>query len=313
MKKTLIALAAVAAVSAASAQVTLSGGVRAAMQNSGVAGAETILSGNDTSVNNLTFTATEDIGGGMKITGAYTMRSNLMTGENSSGQDAATVAAGNANWRNTTIELSGNFGAVKAGRFGLSGLFAYDPFGATGTIATYASGATSGGRYNNMLQYSTPNMSGFDAVMGVSIDGSATNDDARWLYVNFNQGALSARVYTETGVADNVSATPVAAYTTSGAGVSYNLGVAKPMIGYSTAKLALTGVAVAEIYTVGATVPFGSSTAKFAYLRNATASTDTVAFGVDYALSKTSGLFADIAKLSANANPTWQIGIQKAF
>jgi hypothetical protein len=43
------------------------------------------------------------------------------------------------------------------------------------------------------------------------------------------------------------------------------------------------------------------------------ASTDTVAFGVDYALSKTSGLFADIAKLSANANPTWQIGIQKAF
>jgi len=307
MKKTLIALAAVAAVSAASAQVTLSGGVRAAMQNSGVAGAETILSGNDVAVNNLTFAATEDIGGGMKITGSYTMRSNLMTGENSSGQDAATVAAGNANWRNTSIELSGNFGAVKAGRFGLSGLFAYDPFGATGTIATYASGVA-GGRFNNMLQYTSPSMSGINAVVGVSIDGSATKDDARWVYVNYNQGALSARVYSETS-----SATPATQTISSGAGASYNLGVATAMVGFSTARLVTASAATAEYYTVGATVPFGSATAKIAYHRNTVASADTIAVGVDYALSKTSGLFADIAKLSANANPTWQIGIQKAF
>jgi hypothetical protein len=308
MKKTLIALAAIAAVGAASAQVTISGGVRAAVQNSGVANTETILSGNDVAVNNLTFAATEDIGGGMKITGAYTMRNNLMTGETSSGQTAATVLAGNANWRNTSIELSGNFGAVKAGRFGLSGLFAYDPFGATGTIATYASGAYAGGRYNNMLQYTSPSMSGINAVVGVSIDGSATMDDARWVYVNYNQGALSARVYSETS-----SATPATQTISSGAGASYNLGVATAMVGYSTARLVTASAATAEYYTVGATVPFGSATAKIAYHRNTVASADTIAVGVDYALSKTSGLFADIAKLSANANPTWQIGIQKAF
>ena len=307
MKKTLIALAAVAAVGAASAQVTLSGGVRAALQNSGVANAETILSGNDTSVNNITFTATEDIGGGMKITGQYVARTNLMTGEISSAQDAATSALGSAHYRNTTIELSGNFGAVKAGRFGLSGLFAYDPFGATGSIATYASG-TAGGRFNNMLQYTTPSMSGINAVVGVTIDGVATMDDARWVYVNYNQGALSARIYSETS-----SATPATQTISSGAGASYNLGVATAMAGYSTNRLVTASAAAAEYYTVGATVPFGSATAKIAYHRNTVASADTIALGVDYALSKTSGLFADIAKLSANANPTWQVGIQKAF
>ena len=307
MKKTLIALAAVAAVGSASAQVTISGGVRAALQNSGVAGAETILSGNDVSVNNLTFSATEDIGGGMKISGSYTMRNDLMTGETSSAQNATTVAAGNANWRNTSIELSGNFGAVKAGRFGLSGLFAYDPFGATGSSATYASG-TAGGRFNNMLQYTTPSMSGINAVVGVTIDGVATMDDARWVYVNYNQGALSARIYSETS-----SATPATQTISSGAGASYNLGVATAMVGYSTNRLVTASAAAAEYYTVGATVPFGSATAKIAYHRNTVASADTIAVGVDYALSKTSGLFADIAKLSAKANPTWQVGIQKAF
>ena len=85
------------------------------MQNSGAAGAKTVISGNDVAMNYIAFTAKEDLGNGMSATGYYMMRNNLMTGESSSGQPAAVAALGNANWRNTYAAIAGNFGEVKAG------------------------------------------------------------------------------------------------------------------------------------------------------------------------------------------------------
>ncbi len=276
------------------------------MQNSGVSGAKTVIGTNDVSVNYIAFTATEDLGGGMSATGYYMMRNNLMTGESSSGQSAATIAAGNANWRNTYAAIAGGFGEVKAGRWGLAGLYGFDPFGATGTVMTFSDAI--GGRYNSMGQYKTPTVSGFNATLGMTAQGVAATEEAAWAYVDYAAGPLAARVLYEKNQA--LTAAQDEAY---GAGISYDLGSAKLIAGYAKKQNVVTGNTSAEAYNIGATMPFGAATAKFGYLHSTFADTDMVGVGVDYALSKTTGLFVDIGKLSTNANATFQVGFQKYF
>jgi protein involved in ribonucleotide reduction len=284
----------------------LSGAVRAAVQNSGVSGAKTVIGTNDVSVNYIAFTATEDLGGGMSATGYYMMRNNLMTGESSSGQSAATIAAGNANWRNTYAAIAGGFGEVKAGRWGLAGLYGFDPFGATGTVMTFSDAI--GGRYNSMGQYKTPTVSGFNATLGMTAQGVAATEEAAWAYVDYAAGALGARVLYEKDQA--LTATQREAY---GAGLSYNLGSAKLMGGYAKISNVKSGATTSEQYNIGATMPFGAATAKLGYSHNKIGSIDMVGVGVDNALSKTTALFGDIGKNSANANATFQVGFQKYF
>jgi len=343
MKKTLVALAALAVVGAASAQVTLSGGVRAAIQNTGAAGAETSLSGNEPAANNITITAVEDLGGGMKVTALYHMRNDLMTGDASTSRPGTFV---NGLWRNTAVWLDGGFGQVKAGRWGLSGLYSFDPFGAYGSVINpYAGGSSGGGRYTNMIQYQTPSFMGVTAQVGTSIDGSATQEDALWLTIDYAAGPLAVRITQEKG-----QALPIKVYTefgfitagkaaTSGAltgltaaddlqvtgvlaGASYDFGGAKLMAGYSTAKLVKSSVAVGEDFHVGVTVPMGAAVIKASYLKTTTGTpgagfnntgTDQTAIGVNYNLSKTTWAFADIGKNSSLANASWQVGLNKTF
>ena len=307
MKKTLVALAALAATAAfAQSSVTLSGGVRAALQNSGAAGAKTVVGANDVSVNNITITAVEDLGGGMKATGVYHMRNNLMTGEVSSGQAAATVAGGNANWRNSFATIGGNFGEVKAGRWGLSGLYGFDPFGATGTVYTFSDGI--GGRYNSMMQYMSPNMGGVSAQVGVSLQGVAGTEEAQWVYVNYAAGPIAARIFSEKNQA--ATATQNSAM---GLGLSYNMGVANLIAGFATRKGVVSGATVSQQYNIGATIPAGAAMGKVGYLKDQTSGRSVFAAGVDYSLSKTTALFVDIGKDSTVANATWQVGFQKGF
>ena len=306
MKKTLIAIAALAVVGAASAQVTLSGGVRAAVQNSGVSGAKTVISGNDVSMNYLAFTAKEDLGNGMSATGYYMMRNNLMTGESSSGQPATVAALGNANWRNTYAAIAGGFGEVKAGRFGLAGLYGFEPFGATGIVLTYTD--VLGGRYNAMGQYKSPTVAGFTATLGMTAQGVAGTEEAAWAYGDYAAGAVAARVLYEKSQA--VTADQKEAY---GAGLSYDLGSAKLLAGYGKISNVVTGATTSEAYNIGATMPFGAATARLGYAHNKIGSTDMVGVGVDYNLSKTTALFGDIGKYSGNANATFQVGFHKMF
>lgn len=276
------------------------------MQNSGVSGAKTVIGANDVGVNYLAFSATEDLGGGMSATGYFMMRNNLMTGESSSGQSAATVAGGNANWRNTYAAIAGGFGEVKAGRFGLAGLYAFDPYGATGTVTTATDAI--GGRYNSMGQYKTPTVSGFTATLGMSAQGVADTKEAAWAYGDYAAGPVGARVLYEKNQA--LTAAQNEAY---GAGLSYDLGSAKLMAGYGKISNVVTGATTSEAYNIGATMPFGAATAKLGYSHNKIGSIDMVGVGVDYALSKTTALFGDIGKLSTNANATFQVGFQKYF
>ena len=323
MKKTLVAIAALTLVGAASAQVTLSGGVRAAFQNSGVAGAETIVGTNDVAANNITITAVEDLGGGMKATGQYHMRNDIMNGEVSAGRPGT---ATNQLWRNSSVWLDASWGQVRAGRFGLAGLYAFDAFGATGTISPYA-GNGIGARFTNMVQYQTPTISGLSAQIGVSMDGAAANEDASWIYINYAAGPLALRLVSEKSAALTLPATaavgPLPATTASvavdaqttglGVGGSYDFGRAKVLAGYASSKGTLSGVTSGEEYHIGVTAPFGAATGKAGYKKNQTNGSDIFAVGVDYSLSKTALLFADIGKTSTLANATWQVGVHKMF
>jgi len=98
MKKTLIALAAVAVSSAAFAQATISGQIAGGFQN--VDGKKT-YGFQDT---NLTFRASEDLGGGLTASGAFTIEG--MTQRN------ATSDAKNPTNADTSMSLAGGFGTV---------------------------------------------------------------------------------------------------------------------------------------------------------------------------------------------------------
>jgi predicted porin len=323
MKKTLVAIAALTLVGAASAQVTLSGGVRAAVQNTGVANAETTVNTNDVAANNVTITAVEDLGGGMKVTGQYNMRNDIMTGEVSASRPATFT---NQLWRNSSVAVDASWGQVRAGRFGLNGLYAFDAFGATGIVTAYA-GNGIGGRYTNMLQYTTPNVNGLSAQVGVSMDGATANEDASWIYIDYAKGPLALRVlseksaaltlaaYAAMGFLPAVTAATAEATQTSGTGVgaSYDFGVAKLMGGYASSKSQATSVISGEQYHIGATAPFGAAMGKAGYMKNQTTGVDVMSVGVDYNLSKTALVFADIGKTSNLANATWQVGVHKKF
>ena len=185
MKKTLIALAAIAAVSAASAQVTLYGridaGVSVTTTNSGAVG-ESDLSVNKQHSGNQSgsrwgMRGTEDLGGGLSASFVL---------ENSLAIDTG-VSTGFS--RQAFISVAGPFGALSLGRqyTALDNLWgAFDGGGYTGASAmgyawnsnlvqplNAASPATYGahqdmGRRDNMIAYALPKMGNFSAYVQVS-------------------------------------------------------------------------------------------------------------------------------------------------
>ena len=134
MKKSLIALAVLAASGAAMAQssVTLYG-----VADAGV----TYLNGADnwsgvTSGNNLTsrlgFRGVEDLGGGLKANFVIEGGFNLDNGDGASGYAGAKAGEGFQFKRRSTVGLSGGFGEVRMGReltAAYNATARYDPFG----------------------------------------------------------------------------------------------------------------------------------------------------------------------------------------
>ena len=137
MKKSLIALAVLAASGAAMAQssVTLYG-----VDDAGV----TYLNGNDnwsgvTSGNNLTsrlgFRGVEDLGGGLKANFVIEGGFNLDNGDGASGYAGAKAGEGFQFKRRSTVGLSGGFGEVRMGReltAAYNATARYDVFGSVG-------------------------------------------------------------------------------------------------------------------------------------------------------------------------------------
>ena len=182
MKKSLIALAALAAVTAASAQssVTISGKFGTAYdQPLGTAATAKGKANIAVTDGNIDFNAVEDLGGGLKAGASMALRvrgrGNLVqttVAANATGGTTAQTYAQSASTevgRNATVFLSGSFGTLTAGSIevanGISGR-AY-----AGTVLSTSTGLDDGGvlsaaAYANALAYTSPTIQGFAVTVG---------------------------------------------------------------------------------------------------------------------------------------------------
>ncbi len=328
MKKTLIALAALAATGAAMAQssVTLYGVVDVgftSVNNSGTGSTDnTGLTSSNMTTNRLGFRGTEDLGGGLKA--KFQIETSLA---------ADAPAASSIGDRGAWVGLEGGFGEVRLGREYSTTFwsgFLFSPFGTGGVgngfgfanrvVAHGATGQANPVWNSNAITYSTPRMSGFQAHAQYAFDevAAAGNDAGRsaGIRLNYAAGPLMAELaYSDTDGGATVAATPVLGLTTSAdhksvvGGVSYDFGVAKLMTNFGQEKATntATGASIGKVtnFEIGAVAPVGPGRLRASY--NSTkiditgVATDLkvtkFAVGYIYDLSKRTAVYATVASL----------------
>jgi len=244
MKKTLVAIAALASVSAfAQSSVTLSGNMDAGYQSLNYKGGKSAgITNNGSSTSTLGFSGEEALGGGMaaifKLNTDYNVTSTQADGGStgtasviSSSTNSVVGTAGT--WLNSEkfIGLKGGFGQIMAGTINtlsLGGAGTGTAFGTavgSGYRTIYTSDAlttpgSSPARYDNSLQYNTPSMNGFSGnVYWVGKNQNATATTFSTTYgtydttgvqayrLNYNQGPINAAYTKQTEDAAGTNAT----------------------------------------------------------------------------------------------------------
>jgi len=303
MKKSLVALAVLAASGAAMAQssVTLYGTVDAAFTkytaNNGVS--KTGLGNSQLGSSFIGFRGSEDLGGGMKA--EFKLEGGLAndigagkasnSNNQSSGGGALAGAQGLAFGRFSHVGLVGSFGEIRLGRDYTStfqlGVAAVDPFGFNGpadasqmllNLGVKNAQATVSGA-SNMIGYITPNVGGFEAKIQTFYGENASNaalggkaGDGSSVAVRFSNATtyLSASKMTTKGTVAAATATAVAAngdYTQTGYSASYNFGPAKAIFtraGETLVKAA--GKSTNDTNEIGLIVPMGAANFKVAQI-----------------------------------------------
>ena len=289
MKKSLIALAVLAASGAAMAQssVTLFGIVDTNVSYldgvSNAAGTNTDskygigTSGNATS--RLGFRGVEDLGGGLKA--GFWLEGEIF------GDDGN--AAGFNFKRRSTVSLMGGFGEVRMGRDltpNYSKTISYDLFGQTGIgqfmgWTDWASNSDFGTavptadannvRASNMISYFTPNFGGLTAGLGYGFDEQTTGKAGRYVggYVAYDNGPLSlAASYDQRDLLVNglVAGSAVLDRDTFTLGGSYNLNVVKLNAIVQQSKYKALGESEkVNAYALGVSAPVGAGEVKLQY------------------------------------------------
>jgi hypothetical protein len=296
MKKTLIALAALAATTAfAQSTATISGGINVGIMNTGASGAQTEVASLGAGANAININVAEDLGGGLRGGFDSQIRFNASNGDrNSSG-------AGNALFHTANTYLTGGFGTARIGSIVEAGTCAFDPWACTGGAALQAGtgisgigGATS---VKQAVQYTTPTVNGFSANYTASL--SARTNERQTLGVNYANGPLALTAINIKGsgnsAADGTAITDTAT-SQRAIGASYDFGVARLSL-LNTVSKGVGGATSADVMSIGATVPMGAYTLLAGFNKDdrAAANADTkIAVGVNYALSKRTTLGADL-------------------
>lgn len=328
MKKSLIALAALAATGIASAQssVTLFGIVDATFQHgSGSLSRVTGLGNSGLSSSQLGFRGTEDLGGGMSasfwLEGGIANDSGLAGGAIAAGNQGLTVgnnAGFNFN-RRSTLSLAGGWGELRLGRHfnpTFWNLAVFDPFGFNGVGTTITALAVSapmagntGVRVSNKVEYFLPpNLGGFYGSAAYWFGENASNvgvtsddGDGYGLRVGYGAGPFNvALAYSKTEFA----AGDTRAWNLGG---SWDFGVARAMAHYHRGN---AGTGAAELdgrgWLVGALVPFGPGEFRVSYSRFrvdtvaavADGRSTKIALGYVHNLSKRTAVYATWARVS---------------
>ena len=314
MKKSLIALAALAAVTAASAQSTVViSGKFGSVYGKAIQG----TSGLAVSDGDVRFTAVEDLGGGLKATASMELRvrgrGNVDAGASAvaAENDAAIIAQNTGvGGRNATVGLSGGFGSVTLGAIEAgNGIIGRGWGGVILTQASAYDGKLLDGASNvDWAMYETPVMNGFklnyQRVDSVTNPGAGKGDLTGNVFgAVYDAGPISAGVdYTDFSDGD----------TRVRASASYDMGVAKIGFGYSDKKTQLGQ------YTMGLSVPIGAMTLGVVYAVNDETNAQGWAGSINYALSKRTAInasYGDISKsdTAANVGNQFRIRVMHSF
>jgi predicted porin len=299
MKKTLIALAAVAVSGAAFAQATISGGINVGVMDTGAAGAKAGVASLGGGANAINIITSEDLGGGLK--GGFTaqMRFSAATGDMTSGSGGGTALFHTAN-----AHLSGGFGTVRVGKVAEAGNCGFDPWGCTGGAALAAGvGVTAlvaSGTQAQSISYASPAFSGFS--IGYQTTVSTRTDERTVMNIGYAAGPLALSfVRAENSGASGATAMTSTKAEQSSIAAGYNFGVARLTFVNTTTDNA-AGVTTSDVTSLGLSVPMGATTILAGYNKDskAAATADTkLSLGMNYALSKRTTLGADLFKAEA--------------
>ncbi|MFA7287169.1 MAG: porin, partial [Patescibacteria group bacterium] len=301
MKKSLIALAVLAASGAAMAQssVTLYGVVDAglAVEDDGTT-STTRMDPSNLNGNRWGLKGTEDLGNGLKA--IFVVESGFKLDD---GAQASTTSLFN---RQSYVGISGGFGTVKLGRqmnsvYSNSGTF--DPFGNalagdTSRLLNYQ-----GSRTDNAITYAYA-ANGFRGEFQYALGEVGGNNAAGRMvggFLGYKAGPIDVVLTTQnTRNATDTDSTKVTLL-----GGNYNFGIAKAFLTFDTE----TGVGTTDLrhMVVGAVVPVGAGSIKLSYIKrqdNAVATKDAeqYAIGYTYDLSKRTALYTSYSRLTNEAN-----------
>ena len=319
MKKSLVALAALALVGAASAQssVTLFGVVDAtvAFGNGSIAN-KTQLTNSGYNSSRLGFRGTEDLGGGLNA--SFWLEAGVNndngSGANTSTNNQSTGATGGGGLtfnRRSTASLGGAFGEVRLGRDYTPHFWnqtVFDPFGTNGVGTTQTLNSGLGGatavRASNSVGYFLPKMGGIygqvQVYMGENLkNGAATEKDGGGASLRVGYAAGPVNVALALGetkfAAGNIKSTNI--------GASYDLGVAKLSGLYTQDTNSSATSPDGKGYLLGVNAPMGAGEIRAAYSTYKTSlvtdsKSNKVALGYVHNMSKRTALYTTFARVS---------------
>ena len=295
MKKTLIAMAAVAVAGVASAQVSVTGKVGAGYSsittNGATPAAEVTTKGMLMTNSDITFSATEDLGAGMSVKATVGI----------DGVNANNAITGN----NGSLTLAGDFGTVAftAGEESCNGVVG----SAAGVdLEDIGIGLQCAASTSDSLAYTLPAIGALKVkVMTLEGAAGAGNNNApstNYLYLDYAAGPLTAGV-NFTNIYQKSTRTRT--------NIKYDLGMAKLGFGYSTGGVATGATNNQTVF--GAQLPMGAMTLS---VGTATVSTGAAtkkaatAVGVDYSMSKRTGVEARYTTGNKNATNGRDVSIK---
>jgi len=296
MKKSLVALAAFAAVSAfAQSSVTLSGNIKGGVAQTKYSNGAAGTNGSSLSVadgsSRFLIGGTEDLGGGLKA--VFQIDTRYRVDDNGGAPASSPLASGN-----TFVGLSGGLGMIQIGKLDTHYCLGSDQHGSRATalqasscaILGFVNGSGAGqaianaSRSQNIIRYTTPNFAGFQGQFNYSTNWQgaegAPGDTAKGRAVqaglNYGNGPLKAGVSFWDAKSEN-RATGVARNDQSAATafIDWNFGVATVGLTFDQSELeANTGVVGAtstelkrRAWSIPVTVPLGAGTFLLTYTK----------------------------------------------
>jgi predicted porin len=328
MKKSLVALAVMAAAGAASAQssVTLFGGLDVMVGNYRN-GDASVTKMNTSGLYSSRFgvMGTEDLGGGLK--GMFHLEAGINpdsgTGQGTTlNNQAAAAGTGNAGLtfnRRSTVSLGGGFGEVRLGRDytpGFRALTEFDAFGTLGVaqgtnLSIINTAGQTAVRASNSISY-LYNDGGFGSIApgvyaqaqyrlgeNASNAGATKADGSGYgVRVGYAQGPLNVSAAYDASKMDAANSK----ITENNIAVSYDLGMAKLMSIYGVNNSGIAGTK-STYFNLGAKIPVGAGYIPVSYnmaKQNNAANTKAAQFGIGYVynLSKRTSVYTSVASLS---------------